>query len=105
MKLWILILAAGLVTFAIRLVFILAYEHLAIPDWFRRGLRFVPAAVLTAILVPDLSTWNGQLNLTWKNPQLLAGIAAMLVAWRTRNVALTLAVGLAVFLLLYTFAL
>jgi len=105
MKLWILILAAGLVTFAIRLVFILAYEHLSIPDWFRRGLRFVPAAVLTAILVPDLSTWNGQLNLTWKNPQLLAGIAAMLVAWRTRNVALTLAVGLAVFFLLYTFAL
>jgi branched-subunit amino acid transport protein len=105
MKLWILILAAGLVTFAIRLVFILAYERLPIPDWFRRGLRFVPAAVLTAILVPDLSTWNGQLNLTWKNPQLLAGIAAMLVAWRPRNVALTLVVGLAVFFLLYTFAL
>ena len=103
MRLWAVIFAAGIITYTIRLTFILVFERLPIPDWFRRGLRYVPAAVLSAILVPELSTWNGKVDLTWQNPQILAGIVAILVAWRTRNVIFTLASGLVCFFLLNSF--
>jgi branched-subunit amino acid transport protein len=98
-KVWWVILAGGLITYAIRLSFILALERLNVPGWFTRGLRYVPPAVLSAILVPELAGWNGRIDLTWNNPQLLAGALAALVAWRTKNVVLTLAVGLGCFLL------
>ncbi len=100
MKLWWIILAAGMITYAIRLSFILALERMKIPDWFARGLRYVPPAVLSAIIVPELANWNGAVLLSWQNPQILAGIVAIVVAWRTRSVVLTLAAGLACFLLL-----
>jgi len=100
MTLWITILAAGLITYGIRLSFILTLEHIKIPGWFSRGLRYVPPAVLSAIIVPELANWNGGINLTIYNPQIIAGIVAVLVAWRSRNVVLTLAAGLACFLLL-----
>lgn len=100
MSLWGIIVAAGLITFAIRLSFIVALERWNIPEWFRRALRFVPAAVLTAILVPELVSWNGSMDLSWRNPQIFAGLAAALVAWRTRSILFTIAVGLAAFVLL-----
>ncbi len=100
MKLWWIIVAAGVITYSIRLSFILALERLKIPDWFSRGLRYVPPAVLSAIIVPELANWNGAIHISWNNPQIIAGIVAILVAWRTRNVVLTLAAGLACFLVL-----
>lgn len=100
MKIWGIILAAGLITYLIRLSFIIALERLRLPEWFSRSLRYVPPAVLSAILVPGLADWNGKITLSWHNPQILAGIIAGLVAWRTRNVVFTLAAGLACFLLL-----
>lgn len=98
MRIWAVIFAAGLITYLIRLSFILALERLKLPGWFTRALRYVPPAVLSAILVPGLADWNGRIDLSWHNPQILAGIAAGLTAWRTRNVVLTLAAGMAVFL-------
>lgn len=100
MKLWWTIIAAGIITYSIRLSFIFAMERLKIPGWFSRGLRYVPPAVLSAIIVPELATWNGGIDLSWNNPQIIAGIVAGLVAWRTRNVVLTLAAGLVCFLAL-----
>lgn len=98
--LWLTILAAGLVTYAIRLSFIAAHGRVRMPRWFTRALAFVPVAVLSAIVFPDLLTSGGALNLSPGNARLLAGIAAALVARRTKNVWLTIAVGmLALFLL------
>ena len=59
-----------------------------------RGLRFVPPAVLSAIILPELVQPAGQLNLSLGNVRLLAGLLAMLVAWRTRNVLLTVGAGM-----------
>lgn len=101
MKILGVVLAAGVITYLIRLSFILVLEHLTVPDWFSRGLRYVPPAVLSAILVPELANWNGKIDLSWNNPQIIAGIAAILVAWRTRNVVLTLLSGFVCFLVLY----
>ncbi|HVM72696.1 MAG TPA: AzlD domain-containing protein [Anaerolineales bacterium] len=95
MNIWIIMLIAGLLTFATRISFIFLLDRIKVPDWFRRGLRFVPVAVLSAIIVPELTSPNGTLLISWHNPQLLAGLVAILVAWRTKNVLLTIAAGMA----------
>jgi branched-subunit amino acid transport protein len=46
-----------------------------------------------AVLLPE-----GKLALGWNNAPLVAGIVAVLVSWRTRNLLLTILVGMAVFL-------
>jgi len=99
MNLWLVIIFAGLLTFGIRLSFILLHDHVKVPDWFRRGLRFVPAAVLSAIILPELATRNIMLDISLRNPQLFAGALAVLVAWRTKNVLLTILAGMAALLL------
>ncbi len=99
MSLWLVILLAGLLTFGTRLSFILLLDRLKIPAWFRRGLRFVPVAVLSAIILPELASRNTVLDLSLRNPQLYAGALAVLVAWRTRNVLLTIVIGMAALLI------
>lgn len=96
MTLWLTIVLAGLITFGIRLSFIFLWGRVNVPEWFQRGLRYVPPAVLTAIIFPELATWQDRMNLSPANPQLWAGLAAALVAWRTRSVLLTLAAGMVV---------
>ena len=61
------------------------------------ALRFVPPAVLSAIIFPELLLRDGAWVTPWENPRLLAGVIAGFIAWRTRNVLLTIAVGLAAF--------
>ena len=69
----------------------------------QRALRFVPMAVLTAIIVPGLIMQNDLLDLRPDNPRLLAGLVAILVAWKTKNVLITILAGMAVFWLLQLF--
>ncbi len=100
MRLWITIFISGLLTFGTRLSFISLFHKLRMPEWFRRALRFVPAAVLSAITLPALVSPDGGLFISWKNPELLSGALAILVAWRTKNVLLTIVCGMATLLLL-----
>jgi branched-subunit amino acid transport protein len=86
---------AGLVTFAIRLSFIALLGKVELPPVLTRALRFVPPAVLSAIILPEMLVRDGAVDLRPGNVRLLAGVLAAFVAWRTRNVLLTIAVGMA----------
>ena len=93
--LWLTILGAGFVTFALRLSFIALLGRIQIPPILRQALRFVPAAVLTAVVIPLLLYKNGALEASLGNERLLAGLVAALIAWRTRSVLFTLGGGMA----------
>jgi branched-subunit amino acid transport protein len=93
--LWLTIVGAGAVTFALRLSFIALLGRVEIPPFLGRALRFVPAAVLTAVVVPLLFYEDGALEVTLGNERLLAGLVAALIAWRTRSVLLILGGGMA----------
>jgi len=95
MNFWLVMLVAGLLTFLIRLSFIYFIGRAEIPDLARRALRFVPPAVLPAIWVPELLIRDGRLDASLGNARLLAGLLAVIVAWRTRSVLWTIAVGMA----------
>ena len=104
MDIWVIIVIIGLVTLAIRLSFILLFGVIDVPPLLRRALRFVPAAILSAIILPDLLLIDDTLSLSLGNERLLAGGIAILLAWRTKNVLLTIAVGMAAFWLLRQFS-
>ncbi|MFN8381037.1 MAG: AzlD domain-containing protein [Anaerolineales bacterium] len=95
LSIWLLFLAVGLGTFTLRFLFIYLFGKVEMPDWLRRALRFVPAAALAALVFPALTHPSGHLDLTLQNFRLLAGLGGAVVAWRTRNVLLTILVGMA----------
>ncbi|MDR7868786.1 MAG: AzlD domain-containing protein [Sporomusaceae bacterium] len=96
----IIILGMAAVTFLTRFGAQLAFRQTGIPAWLHRWLKHVPTGILTALIVPALVLPRGVLDLTWHNPYLLAGIVAALVAWRFRNMPLTMGIGMATILLL-----
>jgi len=93
-----LIAGMALVTFATRYTMIALLNRISIPTGLLRALRYVPAAVLTALIAPALVMPRGEtLDLTWHNPHLVAGLTAILVAWRTRHLLLTIVAGMGTF--------
>ena len=94
MSVWLAMLGMGAVTLALRASFLLLPEQVQLPAWMRRALRFVPAAVLTAIWAPELLLQKGVLSVSLYNEKLLAGIAAIAVAWRWRLSFATIVAGL-----------
>jgi branched-subunit amino acid transport protein len=93
--LWLAVAGAGVVTFALRLSFIALLGRIQIPPLLSRALRFVPAAVFTAVVIPLLFYVDGVVEVSLGNERLLAGLVAVLIAWRTRSVPLTLVGGMA----------
>jgi len=94
MNVWLLLIGMGIVTYAIRLSLIVLIGHVEVPPIIQRALRFVPPAVLTAIIFPELLRPSGTFDLSFGNVRLLAGVLAAGVAWRTKNVLLTIGVGI-----------
>jgi branched-subunit amino acid transport protein len=93
-SIWLLFVVIGLGTFLLRFLFIYLFGKMAMPDWLARALRFVPAAALAALVFPALTHPTGHLDLSLHNFRLLAGLGGAIVAWKTRNVLLTILVGM-----------
>lgn len=100
MNSWLIILAGGLLTFGMRLSFIYLLGRVEVPEAIRRGLRYVPPAVLSALILPELLMPSGVLDASIGNHRWLAGVAAALVAWRTKSMLLTILAGVAALLIL-----
>lgn len=74
-----------------------------IPRLLQRGLHYVPPAVLSAIIFPEVFRPGGNFDLSLGNVRLLAGLLAAVIAWRTKNVLLTIGGGMAALWLLQWF--
>lgn len=89
-----IVVAVGIGTFLMRLSFLPLAEHTGKIPALKRALRFVPAAVLPAIVMPSLLYQDGTLHLSLGNARLMAGLVAIVVARLTGNALLTLASGM-----------
>jgi branched-subunit amino acid transport protein len=100
MTIWLTILGMALVTYATRVIMLLALRG-EIAPWLRRWLDYVPIAVFTALIVPQLLTRTSDGTTTLiLGPALPAGLVGAVVAWRSGNVLLTIGAGMAAFWLL-----
>ncbi|MBN3805779.1 AzlD domain-containing protein [Paraburkholderia sp. Ac-20336] len=96
------LLIAGMaaITWVIRAAVFVLGDRLVFPPLLRTALSFVPVTVLTAIIVPmAVSPHGNHAELSWRNPQLVGALAAVVASATTRRPLLTIAVGLAVFFL------
>ncbi len=96
---WALVLGMTAVTFGARYPVLALVSKVGLPPALQRGLRYVPPAVLAAIITPAIFMPNGvTLEISLGNAYLAGGIAAGITAWRSKNLLLTLGIGMAVFL-------
>lgn len=97
LAIWTAIVAIGIATFAIRLSFIFLFGRIDdVPPKLELALRYVPPAVLAALVVPSLVTIQPTVSATLLDERLIAGVVAGAVAWRTENVFATIGVGMGV---------
>ena len=101
--LWVTIIIVGLLTLGIRLSFIVFMDKMRVSPKAQQALRFVPITVLSALIAPALFFPRGSLDISVSNFRLIAGVLAILVAWRTKNVLLTIFTGMACLLILQVF--
>ncbi|MEO7000867.1 MAG: AzlD domain-containing protein [Ktedonobacterales bacterium] len=94
------IIAIGLLTFLMRLAFLWSSSRSLLPPNIEQALRFVPPAVLTALIVPNLLRQSGFFIPSIDIARLIAALVALVVAWRTRRIVVTLALGMATLWLL-----
>jgi branched-subunit amino acid transport protein len=83
-----------LVTFLPRYGVLALLGKIELPKPVFRALKFVPPAVLSAIILPAMVFKGDQIFISLQNSFLVAGIVAGLVAWRTRNLLLTIVIGM-----------
>ena len=95
----ILIGGMALVTFLIRYPILAVLGRVTLPEPVIRALGYVPVAVLTAIIVPEMLIREGAITVTISNAYLIAGVFAGIIAWRTKNLLLTIVLGMTFFLL------
>ena len=100
MNIWLIMFIGGLLTFGMRFSLIYLFGRFQVPETMRRALHYVPPAVLSAIIFPELFFQAGRLDLSLGNTRLLAGIIAILTAWFSRNTLITILVGMAALLIL-----
>jgi branched-subunit amino acid transport protein len=93
-SIWLVVILGGAATYLTRLSFIALVPQDKLPAAFREGLRFIPPAVLAAIVLPELVLREGALAVTPDNHRLVAGLAAALVAWRLRSTWFTIGAGM-----------
>jgi branched-subunit amino acid transport protein len=79
------ILGMALVTYLPRLLPVWLLSTRNLPKVVITWLRYVPAAVLSALLLPALMLEGNKLNLALDNLYLLAFFPTLLVAWKTRS--------------------
>ncbi len=89
-----LFVVTGAITFAFRGS--MFGNWFTVPPLLKRGLRFVPYAVLTAIFVPELvfAPPNNTLDVSLGNLRLLSGLVAVLIAYFTKSVLITVIIGM-----------
>jgi len=103
MNIWLVMLLGGLITFGMRFSLIYLFGRFKVPKTMQKALHYVPPAVLSAIIFPELFLRDGVLNLSLDNTRLLAGLIAIVVAWFSKNTLITIIAGMIALFLLQLF--
>lgn len=95
-----LIMGIAALTFFTKFAFAAILKKTEVSENWNKRLAYIPIAVFTTIIVPTLLAPNEVLELSVQNEYLIAGIAAFLVAYKTKNLAGTVIIGILTVLLL-----
>ena len=94
LKLWTMIVVIGALNYLSRLSFIAFFARREMPALLGRALRFVPAAMLTALVVP-MVVHPSLVPTDAVGPRIAAAVIAGAIAWRWRSEITTIGAGMA----------
>lgn len=95
-----IILGMSIVTYFPRALPIIVLSKIQTPQWFMRWLRYIPIAVLSALLVPQILISEDMVNISINNKNLIAAIPCFIIAYKTKNLFITVLTGIITMLLL-----
>ncbi|MEM9475943.1 MAG: AzlD domain-containing protein [Pseudomonadota bacterium] len=95
-EIWILIVAIGVGTYAIRFSFLGLMGNRSYPDWALRMLRYTPVAVLPGLVAP-LVVWPAATEGQVDPARLIAAAATLGVGIWTKNTMWAIAAGAVTF--------
>ena len=95
------IVGLALMTVLARSFFLFSGKPWSLPHWAQRGLQYAPIAALSAVVVPEVVTIQGQLVDTWHDARLYAAAGGVLLFYWRRDVLITVLAGMAVYLPLH----
>ena len=93
-KLWIVIAIVGVLNYLSRLSFIAIFARRHVPPLLGRAFRYVPAAMLTALVLPMVVASAPGDPASASMPRIVAALAAGVVAFFTHSTMKTLGVGM-----------
>ena len=91
------ILGMGLVTFLPRWLPLVYLTKRNLPAWLVEWLDLIPAAILSALLLPELVTSGAPRSLDLLRPELMAAVPTFLFAIFTKSLGGTVIVGMFLF--------
>ena len=87
----------GIVTYVPRWLPLFFLFTRTLPDWLIDWLDFIPAAVLSALILPALITTGDPKELQWMKADLWVAIPTLMFALRTKSLAGTVIVGMVLY--------
>ena len=100
---WSLIILCGIITFLMRFIPFSGIISIELSPSTKNSFKYIPLAVLTPIIVNDLSIVENNNLFLIENYKLYAGIIAIIVAFITNNILATISLGMASYLLMSNF--
>ncbi len=92
----------GIVTHLTRVGLLVYAQKVTLPNLVYRSLKYIPVAILTALIVPGILIPHGKLDLSPLNPYLGAGIITAGIVLATKNSILSILLGIVSLIFLKT---
>ena len=100
---WSGIIVCGVITFLIRFIPMSGMISKELPPSVKNSFKYIPLAVLTPIIVNDLSIIENNTLFLFENYKIYAGLISIIVALITNNILATISIGMASYMFMSNF--
>ena len=100
---WSLIILCGIITFLMRFIPLSGIISRELSPSTKNSFKYIPLAVLSPIIINDLSIIENNNIFFIANYKLYAGLIAIIVAFITNNILATISLGMTSYLLMSNF--
>jgi branched-subunit amino acid transport protein len=94
MRVWLILIACGLVTYLSRTSFIALGDRVSVPPRIERALKYVAPAAFTAIMLPLVLGGNGFSGFSEDLPRIIASVVGGLVILKWHSIPYSLIAGM-----------
>ena len=96
-KFGLVILGMGVVTYVPRWLPLFFLSRRSLPQWLVEWLDLIPAAILGALLLPELITSGQPRHIDWMRSEFIAAIPTFIIAILTRSLGWTVIAGMVIY--------